>query len=261
MARLVRAKGLITVSCLGLVLGGCLLDDGGDEKAEQEASRRAAEQAREPGDGDDSADECTSTMTDFGLVCTSCPGDGGPPECLVGFCGVSNRCLECTDPKGRVAIDCSIDYESLYTEGTSIGGGETFNVCGVTRGYPGGASGTCLYPGTESCTYFEEGDGRCIECTSGTLMCMFDPDYELPDVMAGRPSTLPAPGECITETSQGDTVQCSTCTREDLSATKNCRFPPAESCTAVDAYGALELCIVCVLDGGGVTEMCDDAGT
>jgi hypothetical protein len=267
MARL-RAKTLITLSCVGVTLGGCVVDDpGGGE--EGEASQRApqaregepAPPAREPGD----ADECTSTMTEYGLVCTTCPGDSGPPECLVGDCMIRNRCLECTDPRGRVGVDCSIDYEDFPTASAGSGGGDTFHSRSASWGFPVGSSSICHYPGTDSCVYSEEGDARCIDCTypdgSGSGRCLLDASDELPDPFAGRPSILPEPGECRTETSEDGQIQCSTCTREDLSAAKICRFPPAVACGTARGENPLEGCLVCILDNNGVVEICDDGGT
>lgn len=203
--------------------------------------------------------DCVSVLEEFALLCTTCAGESAP-ECLVGECLVRNRCLECTDAKGRVGTDCSIDYELLPTALDSIGGGDTMHHCSVSYGFPGGATGVCHYPGADTCRVA----GGCVECAypdgSGSGTCVADPVDPLPDVMAGRPSTLPPPGTCVTETSQGGLAQCTTCTRFDLSAMKACRFPPAASCSTTGGGNPIELCITCSLVGGGTAMMCDDAG-
>jgi hypothetical protein len=271
-------------SLAGLALGGCALDGGGeetgqpasldddrpvkgssDEPAEEEEEGPSAPDdgggSHDPGECDD---DCTSTLTEFGLVCTTCAEAGGaPPECLVGDCTVRDGCLECTDPRGRVAVDCSIDHDSAPVASFTQGGGDTFNVCNAIWGFPGGASGSCHYPGTASCT-IEDGGGdvTCIECRyrdgSSTGLCGDRATF--PDLMAGHPSDLPEPGACVTETGE-DGVQCSTCTRDDLGATRSCRLAPAESCDAVDGDDPLEKCFACSLVGGGTATFCDDAGS
>ena len=262
---------LLTMASLaGLVLGGCALDGEEPEAASLDDERplsgpteqqQPAEEDEGPSEPDQGDDDCTSTLDGFGQVCTTC-GDSSP-ECLVGACSVRDRCMECTNPVGRVAVNCSIDYESLPIESWTAGGGGTFNVCSASWGFPGGASGVCHYPGTESCTITEDGDARCIDCTypdgSGSGTCLLDPNEPLPDIMAGRPSTLPGPNACVTSTYEG--VECSTCTREDLGATMACRMAPAASCEPIDGDDPLETCFVCQLEGGGTATFCDDAGS
>jgi hypothetical protein len=268
---------LITPAALAaLVLGGCIADDDPDQEqlAPLDDIHPDAGPGGDPGDdaGDDPGDDhdaacgddgCTSELVDYGLLCTTCPGDEGP-ECLAASCSVINRCLQCTDPKGRVGIDCSIDYESLPTASTGIGGGDTFNVCSGSWGYPGGASGVCHYPGLDSCLVTDENGVRCIDCMypdgSGSGICLFDPNDPTPEILAGRPSGLPEPGECLSEFGDDGELTCSTCTRDDLSATKVCRFPPAESCD-VGIVDDIEKCVTCQLVGGGEASICDDAGS
>jgi len=275
MTRL-RATLLAPALLAGLAgqwLGGCALDSDGEEQPEGQAPLTSQDGEPTPDagpappdtDAHSSCDDgCTSTMTEFGLVCTTCPGDGdAPPECLVGECGVHDRCLECTDPKGHVATDCSIDYESLPTTGSGYGGGDTFDVIELSYGYPNGTSAVAHYPGTDSCVVDEE--ARCIDCTyadgSGSGVCLGDPDEPLPEVMAGRPSTLPPPGECVNQLGPDGAIVCSTCTRDDLSASKMCRLPRADFCDVSHSDNPIEKCMACWFEGVGVGEICDDAGT
>jgi len=210
-------------------------------------------------DSDGQGDGCISVMNEFAVVCTTCPGDD-EPECLVASCGVFDRCLGCTDPLGRTATDCSIDYEVLPIASHGLGGGDTFHSCNTSWGYPGGSSGVCHYPGTDSCITSGGDDFICIDCTypdgSGSGLCGSD---EPRPIMQGRPSDLPEPGGCVTETDEDGALLCSTCTREDLSASKACRFPPALSCEPSPGDTLAEKCFTCALEDGGIAEFCDDA--
>jgi len=211
-----------------------------------------------------SPSECTSVLQSFGLVCSTCAGAGAAaPECLVADCQVIDRCMECSDPKGRVARDCSIDYEVLPTASSTYGGGDTFNVCGASYGFPGGASAYCHYPGEGTCTHNEAGDVSCANCTypdgSGTGAC--GAGVPPPDFSIGRPTSLPSPGQCITETGPDGAPRCTTCTRADLAATKVCRFPPAEFCDVSGTANPIEKCMACRLVGGGTAAICDGAGS
>lgn len=254
------------LAALGLCGSGCMVDEEDtDDRGENVPLGEEDDPDPDTHEGRDAScgdDGCVSELTEFGLLCTTCPGDA-EPECLVASCGVIDRCLECRDPKGRTGKDCSLDYESLPTASTGIGGGDTFHSCHASYGFPNGANGTCHYPGPDTCDIDLE--AGCIECTymdgSGTGLCAADPEDLPDDVLNGRPSILPPPGECITSTSEDGLVECSTCTREDLSATKACRMPPAVSCD-VSAQGSnpLELCLTCSLQEGGTVTICDDAG-
>jgi RNA polymerase sigma factor (sigma-70 family) len=207
--------------------------------------------------------DCSSVLREHGLVCTTCAG-GAEAECLIAHCGVRDRCLECRDPKGRLARDCSMDYEVMPSASTTMGSGDNFNVCSAAWGLPGAATGSCRYPGTETCRFSGSDQARCIDCTyadgAAASACFFDPTDELTDPMAGRPSTLPAPGTCTTEVQQGGLVECSTCTASDLSAVMACRFTPAASCGHAGRGNPGETCIGCRLKSGGRALVCDSAG-
>jgi hypothetical protein len=207
---------------------------------------------------------CESVVQEHGLLCSTCPGDGSsPPECLVAACHVVDRCLECRDPKGRVGTDCSIDYEVLSTGSATVGSGATFNQCTGSWGFPGGGGATCHYPGTETCTLSEGGGARCIDCRfpggGATSLCMLDPSYPTPDPMAGRPSWLPAPGTCVTET-RGSGMQCTTCTANDLRSTISCRFPRANQCGPAGRSDPVQSCVRCRLGGGAEATLCELSG-
>lgn len=276
MARL-RIDHLITSAvAAGMALAvhsGCAAD-GAEEAQQAEESRpdrapgSAPSDAGPPEDLDSGrgGDGCVSVVTEFGLLCTSCPGDA-EPECLVADCQPTTpHCLECTDPRGRAALDCSIDYGAFDGAGWGISSSDTFSSCYVSWGYPNGTTGTCRHPGPETCTYSEINDDMfCVDCLfeegPGGGLCGFIGDSPVPDPLDGRPSILPPPGECITETDSSGAPLCSTCTREDLTARKSCRLPPAESCEPVAGDAALEICLSCSLVGGGTASICDDSGS
>jgi RNA polymerase sigma-70 factor (ECF subfamily) len=210
--------------------------------------------------GEGSTGGCKSELREYGLVCSTCPERA--EECLVAACGVSDHCLECRDPKGRVGHDCTMDYEKMDGASLTAGGGATFNSCTVLWGNPGGSTGTCHYPGTETCRFSAPGDARCADCEfadgSGSASCLLDPQGPQRDPMVGRPSTLPPPGTCVTEFHDG--MECSTCTADDLSADMNCRFPRALYCAAA-SRGPDEICLACSLIDGGQVMICDSAGS
>jgi hypothetical protein len=250
--RLIPASGL---AALLVAAAGCA----GSEEREDSSAPVDDQRSDDPKPG---ADGCTSELVDHALLCTTCPGDE-EAECLAAFCNVIDRCLECEDPKGRVGKDCSLDYEVLPLASSWTGGGDNFNGCAVTWGEPGGSSGICQYPGTNTCKITEGDESVCIDCAyelgGGSGVCAFDPDPEFPDPMAGRPSWLPAPGECVNELGDDGGVKCSICTRDDLSAARICRFPPAASCDV--ASDGAQKCMACSLEGGGSARICDGAGT
>lgn len=287
MPRLFFGHLIMPAALAALVFGGCVADDDpgqeqlvpldegrdddegddeGDDHGDDQGDDEGDDHGDDQGDDDDGScgDDCTSELVDDGLLCTTCPGDD-EPECLAASCHVINRCLQCTDPKGRIGTDCSIDYESLPTASTGIGGGDTFNVCSGSWGFPGGASGICHYPGPDTCLFTDENGVRCIDCFypdgSSSGVCLFDPNDPTPEVLAGRPSGLPGPGECASEFGDDGELTCSTCTRDDLSATKVCRFAPAESCDVGVGDDPIEKCVTCQLVGGGEASICDDAGS
>jgi len=173
---------------------------------------------------------CQSEISDAGLVCSTCDNRPGESECLPAQCGVSDHCLRCVDPKGRVALDCSIDYEKVYTSGYSYGGGldgdSFFSVCSYMSGVPKVSGTTCHYPGLKTCVESGGEGWHCIECTypdgsgSGSCTLVSEP---LLDPLADRPAYLPAPGTCTVERGADGAVTCAACTHEDLSATRSCR--------------------------------------
>jgi RNA polymerase sigma-70 factor (ECF subfamily) len=205
--------------------------------------------------------DCVSEVQGFGLLCTTCTEDGQPvTTCSPAACGVSNRCLECEDPRGNTGTDCSLDYEAMYTASATYGDGDTFNSCTTSWGVPSGSSTSCHYPGVDTCTLSESADARCIDCTypsgGGKSLCLFDPNDPTPDPFAGRPANLPAPGVCVDETSADGSVVCTTCTRQDLSATTTCRHPAAESCDFVES-GDHTACVRCTHADGSSVAFCD----
>lgn len=168
--------------------------------------------------------------------------------------------MECQDPRGNTGTDCSIDYEVLPTGSWSIGGGDTFHSCTSTWGFPGGSMTSCHYPGLDTCTFSQQGDGRCIDCTypdgSGVSTCLFDPNDPLPDVFAGRPDHLPPPGTCVDKTSEDGAMACTTCTRQDLSATTTCRHPEATWCEVAGYFDSL-VCALCAHADGTERTYCE----
>lgn len=208
--------------------------------------------------------DCVSEVMGFGLLCTTCTAEGLPPEttCSPAQCGVSNYCLACEDPRGNTGTDCSQNYEEMYSASSSIGGGDTFNSCSVTWGIPSGAATTWHYPGLDTCTVSSSEDWYSIECrfpdgsgvgSSGVR----EPNQPLPDLFAGRPENLPAPGACVDNTSADGAVSCTTCTRQDLSATTTCRHPAAEQCEPGGGGAENAFCVHCRQADGSSVTICD----
>jgi RNA polymerase sigma factor (sigma-70 family) len=204
--------------------------------------------------------DCKSELTSFGLVCTTCTVDDQPvTTCASAQCGVKNRCLECTDPRGNTATDCSQDYEVMPTGSYTSSDADTFESCNVSWGYPDGSTAGCDYPGPDTCTAIDYGYARCIECTrpdggEGMSRCLFDPNEPLPELPKGRPN-LPVPGTCMDTTSADGKVLCTTCTRHDLSATTSCRLPAAIECEPIHTSDYL-LCVRCTHADGSNRTFC-----
>jgi len=182
-----------------------------------------------------SVQDCTSTRDASGLVCSTCESDepGAAPECLAAQCFASDHCLRCTDPKGRVATDCRVDYDQSPGASWTVMPGDTWSMasCTFSWGIPNAAATTCYYPGPDTCvTTTEAEDWQCLSCRypdgSGSGIC----GGELPDPQIGRPDDLPAPGTCVNELGADGLVQCTTCTHDDLSATRSCRYPHVVDC-------------------------------
>lgn len=208
--------------------------------------------------------DCVSEITGFGLLCTTCTPEGREPEitCSAAQCVVSNYCLECTDPKGNTATDCSQNYEEMPAASSSIGGGDTFNNCGVIYGMPTGTATTWHYPGLETCTVAATEDWYSIECRfpdGGGVGVTGDrePNAPLPNLFAGRPENLPAPGACVDNTSADGAVFCTTCTRDDLSATTTCRHPAAQQCEPMKGANEPAFCVQCSQADGSSLTVCD----
>ena len=167
---------------------------------------------------------CVSSIAN-GMLCSSC--DGGPTECLPAECTVVDRgCLRCTDPKDRVKTDCSAYVEELGWAASGGGGQSGEGLCVTSSANPSRTAETCHYPGTQSCLVKDDPYWQCLECAYrdglSTRDCM-EPTDPAPDPFSGRPADLPAPGHCVTELAPDHSVQCMTCTRADLSATRSCR--------------------------------------
>jgi hypothetical protein len=190
---------------------------------------------------------CQSTVDDAGLVCSTCEGQAGPPECLPAECSMINDCLRCVDPKGRVGVDCSVDYSTVFaaSEG-SIASGVFISSCTSTRGVPKMQGTTCHYPGPETCVVSEYGPSHCLSCLfpdgSGQLVCG-DASEPLPDPLDGRPPGLPAPGSCTLQLGTDGAIACATCTRDDLSATTSCRDRAVDRCNGPPPRGAGITCV------------------
>jgi len=198
--------------------------------------------------------DCDSEVGEYGVVCSSCPaGSAAAPECLVAACQPVDGCLECTDGRGRVARDCAT---SLASDGTAVAGwsgGDVLRFTSAWWGESGGAGSAVHYAGTSTCSA-----SGCLDCRfadgSASGRCPYDGDLE-DDLWEGRPEDLPAPGRCVTAR-HGHGVDCTTCTRQDLSASVLCRFPPAVSCD--QPIGG---CVTCALIGGGTASSCDASGS
>lgn len=210
----------------------------------------------------DAPEGCTSTF-DAGLVCTRC-GDSAAPECLAAACVViEGGCLQCTDPLGNVASDCTLDYTRLRSASATLPPGDTWSLatCTFAYGVPTGSGTTCYFPGTSSCTTTGDQDWHCLSCEleggGGTGTCM-DGSEPLPDPMIGRPGDLPAPGTCVTQIGDDKHV-CTTCTHEDLSATSSCHYPGIVFCDLFPVFDdSTDGCLgSCTLIDGSEVRMCN----
>jgi hypothetical protein len=176
-------------------------------------------------------------------------------------CSVTDGCLRCVDPKGRVGVDCGADYQAFSLAGYGGGGINMYlGSCSFTWGVPGMASLTCHYPGTHSCVAnLEEDDWHCLTCMyrdgSGGGICSAT-SSPLPDPFADRPRGLPAPGTCATAQSRDGTMTCTTCTRPDLSATMICQVPAALSCGSVLDPDDPDCPLACDTADGGSVPLC-----
>jgi hypothetical protein len=207
----------------------------------------------------DPAVRCQSEVADSGLLCSSCEGQLGPPECLPAECGVFDRCMRCTDPKGRTGVDCSMDYEEVRTGGSlgimpSNDRNLDWNLagCSFLWGFGNLGGTTCHYPGTTSCMVSGEDDWQCLSCSysdgSGSGICTGD---GLPDPLANLPSDLPAPGNCVNKLGADGQVACTTCTHADGSATRSCHHPGVADCAFSFEDFLDPVCIIhCTLDDG-----------
>ena len=202
---------------------------------------------------------CNSIVDASGLLCTTCNDNAA--ECLPAQCSVVNHCLRCTDPEGRTGEDCSIDYDLAPAASFGIAPGDTSNMASCTFVWGlGNATGTtCHYPGTSSCVVSSKDDWQCLTCSypdgSGSGLCTGE---DLPDPLAGLPDDLPAPGTCVNEVGADGQVVCTTCSRDDLSATRSCHYPGVASCSTFDPRDWAVGCLGrCRLEDGTIERLCN----
>jgi len=169
---------------------------------------------------------------------------------------VIDHCLRCTDPKGRVATDCRVDYAALSAASLTImpGDADSWSLasCQFMWGIPNAAGTTCYYPGSDTCVTTDKGeDGACLSCRypDGSASGICGAPGSLPDPMIGRPDDLPAPGSCVNELGADGRVACTTCTHDDISATRSCHFPNVTDCELTFDDDSL---MSCTLDDGSV---------
>jgi hypothetical protein len=176
-------------------------------------------------------------------------------------CFVDNHCLRCTDPKGRIARDCSIDY-GVFTGG-GIGGpsnGEfNFASCSFEFGAPAASGTTCQYPGAETCEVTTGDSGRCMQCTypdgSGSGICG-DATNPLYDPLIDRPDDFPATGICVNDLRADGQIECTTCMRDDLSVTRSCRYPGIVDCQLLFGGEDPGCEALCTFQDGHKAKMC-----
>ena len=229
-------------------------------RAEQQQPAEEDEGPSEPDQGDD---DCTSTLDRVSaMVCTTC-GDS-LPECLIGACSVRDRCMECTDPLGRVAVNCSIDYESLPIESWTVRRGRHLQRVQRELGLPGRRQRRLSLPG-DRVVHDHRGRRRALHRLhlSGWLRhpapaCSTRTNRSR---TSWRGDRAPCRGRTHASRQPYEGVECSTCTREDLGATMACRMAQAASCEPFDGDDPLETCFACQLEGGGTATFCDDAGS
>jgi hypothetical protein len=214
-----------------------------------------------------SASQCRSHINDSGLLCSRCPGDapGAAPECLAATCQVDHRRLVCTDPKGRVGVDSSVDYSKFVVDNYSASPNGTFNfaTCTFLFGIPKSSGTTCFYPGANTCESSEADGSHCLTCSypnGGSLQICGADDNPLYDPLIERPDDLPAPGFCTNDLSADGQVECTTCMHDDLSATRSCHYPGIVECsisdlgTTTDEDGCVGRC---TYEDGHQARMCE----
>ena len=136
--------GLTAAVFLSLVTGsGCGVDRADDPRPGDPPADRSALLGT-PAD-ESPTGLCDSKLAADGLVCSRCADQpGAAPECLAAACTVQHHCLRCTDPKGRTAVDCSIDYEGAEKGGYGSSGSTfSFASCWFTWGEPRTSGTTC----------------------------------------------------------------------------------------------------------------------
>jgi hypothetical protein len=243
---------IVAVLAMSFITGlGCASEDANDAVA-LESTDNASDLAHPER-------ACTSIVDESGLVCTTCGrGKDRTRECLPARCTPVDHCLRCTDPKGRVADDCSIDYQtvSIGAFSTPPSGSFSLTSCTFNWGAAKATGTTCYYPGADTCAVNEDEAGHALSCTypdGSSTSIASQIEAPLPDPLIGRPDDLPAPGECITEVAQGSV--CTTCARDDLSVTRSCHFPGIIACDILDADDA---CLAdCTFADGSKAQLCN----
>jgi hypothetical protein len=236
-----------------LVVGGDLEDENDDAGEDDRA-----------GSDDGDAQTCTSEVDSFGVMCTTCTGDGAPTtECMPADCSYRDDqgCLVCLDPKDREATDCSGDLDpDHYIRSTGRHGGDGW-FCSVVWGDPRGSQTNCQSLGVDSCRDEPSPDGgHCITCEfhrgGGFQSCAPDPDD--PIIYSDEtPVDLPPPGQCVSRVSPDGLVRCATCTREDQTAMMTCNHPAIEACNPDGADPDDPDCFECRRpETGDVIEVC-----
>jgi|GEM_PF-3150575 len=209
---------------------------------------------------------CRYQVEDPEVVCTYC-GDaqpGHPSTCMAARCVVDDGfCLSCTDPAGHVARDCSMQYgppgDGAFS--STSNGGVNFASCVFTWGTPNAAGTTCNYPGPSTCKVTQVGAQHCLQCefADGTRSgkC-FAAKVPLRDPLIDRPDDLPGPGRCVNDPGPDHTVQCTTCTHADLSATRTCRYPTIVGCDLHAGADGPGKCLgTCTFTDGHTAKMCE----
>ena len=256
----------------GLVLSlvtGCSLYTGDDPPPPPAPSEPPVQPAPPPPSGgmQPPAPGCTFSVDAPELVCTYCAGDqpGHPSACMAARCVIDGLCLSCTDPRGNVARDCSMQYDA-YANGSFAGSANArvnFATCAFTWGAPNAAGTTCNYPGPSTCKLTEVGGARCLSCDfpdgSHSGQCAAA-NVPLRDPLIDRPDDLPAPGRCVSDPGPEQAVQCTTCTHADLSATRTCRFPTIVDCDLHAGADGPDRCLgTCTFTDGHQEQMCQSS--
>jgi RNA polymerase sigma-70 factor (ECF subfamily) len=174
---------------------------------------------------------CYSVVEGWRYICTSC--ENWPySKCLAAQCSTDGAgCYTCVDEAGHSVSECP-GYDGCHGHGWDITGVDEWNACNTSTCPDGTMTKSCHYAGLGSCIMSRVRGQLCIDCIDSAFGgCVDDGEPPL-DPTVAQPANRPPPGRCITESSPGGFVSCTTCTNEDGDVDVDCTYAAGASCTA-----------------------------